>query len=111
MSKNISIKAKFLILSIATIVLISIIIAIDSIYSLKSFSSEQPLYSLYLNLMFFMSVFSPTITSINEGPSVTFLIRAGWKEPSTLNEANPCENTGKKAMTESSETIIFFILI
>ena len=40
MSKNISIKAKLLILSIATIVLISIIIAIDSIYSLKSFSSE-----------------------------------------------------------------------
>ena len=40
MSKNISIKAKLLILSIATIVLISIIMAIDSIYSLKSFSSE-----------------------------------------------------------------------
>ncbi len=40
MSKNISIKAKLLILSIATIVFISIIIAIDSIYSLKSFSSE-----------------------------------------------------------------------
>ncbi|PRM89881.1 chemotaxis protein [Aliarcobacter cryaerophilus] len=40
MSKSISIKAKLLILSIATIVLISIIIAIDSIYSLKSFSSE-----------------------------------------------------------------------
>ena len=40
MLKNISIKAKLLILSIATIVLISIIIAIDSIYSLKSFSSE-----------------------------------------------------------------------
>ncbi|QNM90432.1 cache domain-containing protein [Aliarcobacter cryaerophilus] len=40
MSKNISIKVKLLILSIATIVLISIIIAIDSIYSLKSFSSE-----------------------------------------------------------------------
>ncbi|AYJ79460.1 chemotaxis protein [Aliarcobacter cryaerophilus ATCC 43158] len=40
MSKNISIKAKLLILSIATIVLISIIIAIDSIYSLKSFSTE-----------------------------------------------------------------------
>ena len=40
MLKNISIKAKLLILSIATIVFISIIIAIDSIYSLKSFSSE-----------------------------------------------------------------------
>ncbi|MGJ0352697.1 cache domain-containing protein [Aliarcobacter cryaerophilus] len=40
MLKSISIKAKLLILSIATIVLISIIIAIDSIYSLKSFSSE-----------------------------------------------------------------------
>ena len=40
MSKNISIKAKLLILSIATIVLISIVIAIDSIYSLKSFSTD-----------------------------------------------------------------------
>ncbi|AXK49507.1 chemotaxis protein [Aliarcobacter trophiarum LMG 25534] len=40
MLKSISIKAKLLILSIATIVLISIIIAIDSIYSLKSFSAD-----------------------------------------------------------------------
>lgn len=40
MSKNISIKAKLLILSIATIVLISIIIAIDSIVSLEKDLSE-----------------------------------------------------------------------
>ena len=41
MFKNISIKGKILLLSLMTIIIVSIAIAIDSIYSIKSFSDKN----------------------------------------------------------------------
>ena len=41
MFKNISIKGKILLLSLMTIIIVSIAIAIDSIYSINSFSDKN----------------------------------------------------------------------